>query len=155
MTTVQMIRVAIWVIGLTSLVYFYYRFEQISDLPPPSNVYAVTHYDRDVWHRYRAHTGFHNPRLGMYEDLVKNHLTKGMSKEAVVILLGKPDKSDANSFWYELGMVRIKQPPVATQVNLEGQEYQPANTSPKHESHRLELQFEKGKLVLFVTYRYK
>ena len=41
----------------------------------------------------------------MYEDIVDNHLEKGMSKQQVVDLLGQPDlKNESLLFSYNLGM---------------------------------------------------
>ncbi len=40
----------------------------------------------------------------MFDDLIKNHLRKNMSKDEVVALIGKPDYEDRTEFFsYKLG----------------------------------------------------
>ncbi|PZP83932.1 MAG: hypothetical protein DI582_10035 [Azospirillum brasilense] len=47
------------------------------------------------------------PRRCMASDLERKHLRKGMKKEEVVELLGKPDATKENEYSYDLGMVWI------------------------------------------------
>jgi outer membrane protein assembly factor BamE (lipoprotein component of BamABCDE complex) len=44
-----------------------------------------------------------NPRALMVDDLLKNHLKVGMTKEEVLAMLGTPDQHGERSFWYNIG----------------------------------------------------
>ncbi|WP_041366540.1 hypothetical protein [Methylophaga frappieri] len=62
-------------------------------------------FDQKVWLSMDTDWDPDNPRGKMYEDIVDNHLEKGMSKQQVVDLLGQPDlKNKSLLFSYNLGM---------------------------------------------------
>jgi len=44
-----------------------------------------------------------NPRALMADDLLKNHLKVGMTREQVISLLGAPDQEQKRSLWYNIG----------------------------------------------------
>ena len=44
-----------------------------------------------------------NPRALMADDLLKNHLKVGMTREQVLSLLGPPDQEQKGSVWYNIG----------------------------------------------------
>jgi hypothetical protein len=47
-------------------------------------------FDKEVWVDNSAMEDTSNPRAWMVQDLMKNHLKSGMSRKAVLDLLGKP-----------------------------------------------------------------
>jgi hypothetical protein len=47
-------------------------------------------FDREVWIKHPQLVDTYNPRATMVQDLVKNKLKPGMSRKAVLDLLGKP-----------------------------------------------------------------
>jgi hypothetical protein len=49
-----------------------------------------TSFDRDVWFKNPGMEDTHNPRARMVQDVIKNQLKPGMSRKAVLDLLGKP-----------------------------------------------------------------
>jgi hypothetical protein len=49
-------------------------------------------FEKAVWIKHMQVDDRYNPRAGMVQDLIKNHLKPGMSRKAVLDLLGKPYK---------------------------------------------------------------
>jgi hypothetical protein len=49
-------------------------------------------FDREVWMQHPDVNDRYNPRLRMVQDVIKNHLNPGMSRMAVIDLLGIPYK---------------------------------------------------------------
>lgn len=49
-------------------------------------------FDREVWIKHPQVEEIYNPRAMMMQDLMKNNLKPGMSKKALMDLLGKPYK---------------------------------------------------------------
>jgi hypothetical protein len=47
-------------------------------------------FDRKVWLDNPEMTDTHNPRARMVQDVISHHLKKGMSRTAVIALLGPP-----------------------------------------------------------------
>lgn len=62
-------------------------------------------FDKEIWLKSHADMDPDNPRGEMYEDLVENHLSKGMSKTEIFGLLGQPDFQNTEDLMsYNLGM---------------------------------------------------
>ena len=62
-------------------------------------------FNRETWIKFHRSNEPDNPRGEMYESLVQNYLKKGMYKEKVVEILGKPDFVEEDAFLsYNLGM---------------------------------------------------
>lgn len=49
-------------------------------------------FDREIWMQHPDVADHYNPRLGMVQDVIKNHLRPGMARKAVLDLLGLPYK---------------------------------------------------------------
>ena len=47
-------------------------------------------FDKKIWLTHDTMKEIENPRMKMTDDLLKNHLKKGMTKAEVIKLLGKP-----------------------------------------------------------------
>ena len=61
-------------------------------------------FNAQVWARQADTNDYKNPRGQMYEDLLENHLPRGITKEQVIQLLGEPDYSKSETlFRYNLG----------------------------------------------------
>lgn len=61
-------------------------------------------FNRSIWAAYNGSVGQNIPRCGMYEDLIKNILKKGMPKQDIQALLGEPDlASEETRIGYNLG----------------------------------------------------
>lgn len=61
-------------------------------------------FDRELWMAYQQ-TVADNPRGEMYEDLVANHLRPGTRRDAVIALLGEPERLRSDGcLSYNLGM---------------------------------------------------
>lgn len=72
---------------------------------PLDNPFNNKDFDKTTWAQFDNNYDPDNPRGKMYEDLIENHLSKGMSKEEVINLLGKPDfESEEYFLSYNLGM---------------------------------------------------
>lgn len=75
-----------------------------------SAVFSMKHRARDfsteAWKAPRQNARalmVHDPRALMVDDLLRNHLKLGMSKDEVVSLLGSPSQPGEKSFWYGIG----------------------------------------------------
>lgn len=60
-------------------------------------------FDADVWRAQRGSTARETPRTGLVVPLERNHLHKGMTRAAVIELLGEPDRRQPRSDHYRLG----------------------------------------------------
>jgi hypothetical protein len=68
------------------------------------NPFDDQRFNQSLWAAYSGSTDPHNPRGQMYEDLTKQNLKKGMSKQDILALLGEPDFSKEDTvFKYNLG----------------------------------------------------
>ena len=54
--------------------------------------YTSSKFEKAVWIKHMQVDDRYNPRTGMVQDLMKNYLKPGMSRKAVLDLLGKPYK---------------------------------------------------------------
>jgi hypothetical protein len=62
-------------------------------------------FEEEIWHAYHNSLDSDNPRGNMADDLRKNHLRRGMTKEQVIELLGEPDfEKSSKVLKYNLGM---------------------------------------------------
>ena len=72
----------------------------------PSNRRA---FSQELWKEARdtsSPSNTENPRASMVDDLLKNHLKVGMTKEQVLALLGPPEQDRQESLWYHIGSYR-------------------------------------------------
>jgi hypothetical protein len=67
-------------------------------------------FNAEVWARQAGTKDYKNPRGQMYEDLLENHLHRGITKDQVIQLLGEPDYSKSDTLlryylghWSEIG----------------------------------------------------
>jgi hypothetical protein len=68
------------------------------------NPFNDQRFNQSLWAAYSGSTDPSNPRGQMYEDLTKQNLKKGMSKQDILALLGEPDFSKEDTvFKYNLG----------------------------------------------------
>ena len=71
----------------------------------PTDPFAGRDFDRNVWDQFADVYVSDNPRASMLADLRENYLTIGMTKQAVVDLLGEPEfKHAGDVYWYVVGM---------------------------------------------------
>ena len=60
-------------------------------------------FDSAKWKAQQDSTARNNPRAGMIGDLQQRVLQVGMTREQVVVLLGKPDTTEGNRYVYDIG----------------------------------------------------
>jgi len=89
--------IGLLVIGVATLFFYSYFF---IDSP-----FDDKKFDKQVWLKFEKVYDMDNPRGQMVSDLIDNFLKKGMNKQEVVKILGKPDfEKSENVFKYNLGM---------------------------------------------------
>lgn len=95
----KIIGIVAGIIILLFALFYAYVFFVVLDCP-----FDNKDFDKTTWVQFDNSNDPDNPRGEMYEDLIENNLSKGMSKKEVIDLLGQPDyKSEEYFLSYNLG----------------------------------------------------
>ncbi len=55
------------------------------------------------WKKWRESENIPSKRWLMSKEILKNHRLKGISKDSIIILLGKPDVDGYDKYYYNIG----------------------------------------------------
>ncbi|MHB9025756.1 MAG: hypothetical protein ACYC7E_16570 [Armatimonadota bacterium] len=86
-------------IGIILLVVLHNVYLNMGRQARYNRLFACGKFDRQVWIADAKSHNRDSPRGKMAEDIIRNHLHKGLTKQQVVTLLGEPEETDNGTLY--------------------------------------------------------